>query len=187
MIRKILLSLLIVVGVGGSAVVGTQALLSDNASLTLNTFSTGTVGLEVATNPVTTFAESLPGFSNTNMLPGQTSSHFFKLRNNEADVDLSIAAQAINVNQGGIDPSKVVIKFSPWTTGTTGGSLVVGGAVTSHTLQEWKNGASLGNPALSKSSTGRYYRMDVTIDSSVTGNLSSIFDFVFTGTQVLPE
>ena len=187
MIKKLILSLLIIAGVGGSAVMGTRALLSDTASLTTNTFSTGTIGLEVATNPVTTFAKNLPGFSNTNMLPGQTSTHFFKLRNNGADVDLSLAAQAIGVNTGGLDPSKIIVKFSPWSTGTTGGSLVSGGTVTSHTLLEWETGFPLGTPNLSQSSTGKYYRMDVTIDpSATTGGMSSIFDFVFTGTQVGP-
>ncbi len=187
MIKKIILSLLIIGGVGASAVAGTQALLSDTATLTANTFSTGTIGLEVATTPVTTFANELPGFSNSNMLPGQTASYFFKLRNNEADVDLSIAAQAINVNVGGLDPAKVIVTFSPWSSGTTSGSLVSGGTVTTHTLQEWKSGFSLGLPNLTKSSTGKYYRMDVTIDPSVnTGGMSSIFDFLFTGTQTVP-
>ncbi len=46
--KKIILSLLIIGGVGASAVAGTQALLSDTAVLAANTVSTGSVDLEVS-------------------------------------------------------------------------------------------------------------------------------------------
>ncbi len=183
MIKKIILSLLIIGGVGASAVAGTQALLSDTVTLTANAISTGTVDLQIAVNGQTNYENTQTGFVET-ILPGQSKIKSFRLKNNASGVALSIAAQATNVS--GLPSNKVLITFTPWTTSsTTSGSPEPGSSPTTHTLADWVGGASLGNPNIASNGV-QDYRMEVSIDQSVSTAGSSTFDFVFTGTQVVP-
>jgi len=181
MIKRILLSLLIITAVGASAVGATKALLSDSVTLTANTFSTGTVDLKIATGKNGgTFQDTQVGFTETDIFPGQTRTNFFRLRNvGSGSPDLLIIAQAANVS-GGIAASDVTITITP----VNSSDVPVGSAV-SHTLDSWLSTPdSLSPPNISANTTQRY-KMNVTISSSVTtASASSIFDFVFTGTQV---
>lgn len=180
---RLFLSLFLIVAVSTTAFASTRALLSDQVTLTANTFSTGTVDLQITTGSGTDYADTHVGFTGA-LLPGQTITKFVKLKNNSTDVDLSIAAQAANVT--GISGDNVSVSFTPWTTSTVGGHMETGASVTTHTLNEWlASPANLGVPDIDNGST-QYYRMDVTIDGSVTSSSSTSFDYVFTGTQVNP-
>lgn len=180
MIKKLLLSIAIIGVVGGTAFAGTRALLSDAVTLTANTFSTGTVDLQIAIGKSAgpAFADTQVGFTKT-MFPGQTETKFFRLRNNGTGVDLSIVAQASSAS-GAISPADVTVAITP-----VNSTDVPTGATASATLATWvSTPGSISPPNIGPSSTQRY-QMDVSISSGVTtGGVSSVFDFNFTGTQV---
>lgn len=82
MFKRILLSLGVIAVVGGAAVAGTQALLSDSVSLTANTFSTGSVDLQIW-NGSTYVDGPVTGFTENNLLPGVAGTpHVVWLKNN---------------------------------------------------------------------------------------------------------
>ncbi len=181
-IVRLLLSLLIIVGVGAGALTATKALLSDQAVLTANTFSTGTVDLQVSSGKTSPFGDSVDGFKVTKMLPGATDTEFFRLKN-IGDVDLAITAQAASIS-GDLNANDITITITPVD------SLyhpIVGSTPITHSLHEWETPTSLGIPNISHGGTSgtiQRYQADVTISSGVTtGGASSIFDFIFTGTQ----
>ena len=62
MFKKLLLSLSIVTAVGAAGILGTQALLTDQAVLSANTFSTGTADLQIARDD-TAFLDQVTGFT----------------------------------------------------------------------------------------------------------------------------
>lgn len=177
-ITRIILSLIIIVAVGASAFAASRALLSDQAVLSANTFSTGTVDLKVSTSQSTaptSFFDQTAGF-NDSILPGQTQTKLFWLKNNSTDMDLAIEAQSASVS-GEINPSDVTIAFTPMDpTGTTSA-----GSTISHTLDSWSTPASLEN-TIAHGAKQRY-KMEITLSSDVSTTGSIIFDFNFTGTQ----
>lgn len=184
MIKKLLLSLFIIMGVSASAFAATKALLTDQVSLTANAFTTGTVDLQITTGTGTDYADTHTGFTGT-LFPGQSTTKFVKLRNNGSGTTLSIQAQATNVGTGGIPPAQVSVAFTPWTSGSTSGSPETGAITTTHTLSEWATPTDLGIPAMTSGSI-QYYKMDVSIGANVTTSGSSTFDFIFTGVQAVP-
>src|SRR5438105_158811 len=101
MIKRLMLSLLIITAVGASGFLGTKALLADQATLAASTFSTGTEDHKISTSQSasptsTTFVDQKAGF-NDKILPGQTKSELFWLRNNSTEVDFAIAAQSASM------------------------------------------------------------------------------------------
>ena len=183
MFKRILLSLGVITVVGGSAIVGTQALLSDNVSLTANTFSTGSVDLQIWDVPTSTYGGATVGFNNT-MLPGGTSGpHVFWLKNNGSGVDLAVTAAATLVDIGGGDYSSddITITITPMLPDGTGPA--VGASPVTQTLTAWLSTTALGLPNIPTNEEQRYH-MQVTIDPGVTKSSESVsFDFTFTGTQ----
>lgn len=183
MIKRLLLSLFIIIGAGGSVAVGTHALLNDSVTLTANAFSTGSVDLQIAVGDAN-YSGTHAGFTDT-VMPGQTKSKSFKLKNNGSGVDLAIAAQAVSVS--GLPADKVFVSITPWTSSSTTSGVPESGAVTTtHTLADWASGASLGNPNIGSNNV-QDYKMDVRVDESVNTSGTSSFDFIFTGTQVNPQ
>lgn len=181
MIKKLLISLFIISAVGTTAVAATQALLSDQAVLSANTFSTGTVDLAIAKGQSGgSFESNTPGFTET-VLPGESSTNYFRLRNLSDDAHFSIAAQASTVS-GSINPDDVFITFTPVNTSEE----PIGSPVT-RSLTQWEaTPAGLGLPNIEDGDT-QEYEIKVTVDEDVTtGGESITFDFVFTGTQVAP-
>ncbi len=180
MIKRIILSLLIIAGVSASGVTATKALLSDQATLTANTFSTGTVDLKISTSQALsggTFVDQKVGFTDK-VLPGQTISELLWLKNSSSDVDFAIAAQAASIS-GELNPADVTVAFTPM---DDAGTTAVGSTV-SHTLDVWVTSpTSLGTPNIIHGDKQRY-KMEVTLASSVSSAGSIIFDFIFTGTQ----
>jgi hypothetical protein len=180
MIKRLLLSLVIICGVSGAAFVGTRALLSDQVTLAANTFSTGTVSLQISKSTSTsggTFTDtSIAGFTGK-VLPGQTISETVWLKNNSSDADMSIAAQTASVS-GEIDPVDVTVAFTP--VNPDGSSS--GGTPVSQTLTDWISPTSLGTTLVHGGK--QRYKMDVTLASSISTPGASNFDFIFTGTQV---
>ncbi|HSA83534.1 MAG TPA: hypothetical protein VLF20_01455 [Patescibacteria group bacterium] len=181
MIKKLLFSLFIIAAVGGTSIAATRALLSDQAVLSENTFSTGTVGLLVAKGQSGgTFQEETIGFEAT-LLPGETFTNYFRLKNDSPDAHFSIAAQATEVG-GSITSDDVIVSFTP-----VNSSEDPIGATVTKTLAEWEaSPASLGLPNIADGAT-QEYQIDVTLDDDVaSGGATTEFDFVFTGTQIIP-
>ncbi len=182
MLIKLILSLIIIVGVGAAAFSATSALLSDTAILAANTFSTGTFDLQISkstsSNPTTFASDSITGFTDT-FLPGQSKSKTFWLKNNSTDIDFATAAQSSSIS-GEISPGSVTVAFTPVSNDDTS----VVGTATSHTLTEWGSVSAL-DSNIGHGGKQRY-RMEVTLDPSVTTTGSINFDFVFTGTEVVP-
>ncbi len=181
MIKRIILSLLIIAGVSASGVTATKALMSDQATLTANTFSTGTVDLQIATSPVTDYGDTKLGFSNNAMLPGQAVTFPFRLKNNSAGADFSIQGQASINGTNTLPADKISLTF---TAVNTSGDPV--GAPVTDTLEHWLAIKDFGNPVIMHGQFQRY-KMDVKIDEAVIVPSASVnFDLIFTGTQVNP-
>jgi hypothetical protein len=185
MIKKLLLSLAIVVAVGGSAIVATKALLSDQVTLTASSFSTGTANLQITVG-ADQLGDTHVGFTET-VFPGQSKAKFFKLRNNNSGFPFEISAQSGSII--GLPGDKVHVSFTPWSSdggvsGTTGHA-ETGAVKTTHTLTEWLTPGGLGLPNIPNNST-QDYKMEVEVDSSISTPGTSTFDFTFTGTQVNP-
>jgi len=173
----------IITAVSVGAFAATRASLSDQAVLAVSTFSTGTVELQISkslsSSPTSGSFEdiSVPGFTDQ-VLPGHTVSEFFWLKNHSSNnADLDISAQA--TPSGTIDPTKVTIAFTPVDNTAT----ISGTPTTTFTLSDWSSlPRSLSNTILHSVNSGRQrYRMDVSLDSSISTSGSTIFDFVFTG------
>jgi hypothetical protein len=181
--KKIILSLLIVTAVGATGFAATRALLSDQASLTANSFSTGTADLQIGTD-VIPYNDNVTGFSGQ-IGPGETKSYFFFLKNNNSGFDMSLAAQAGNVVTGnGVTPGAVTLKFTPVLDGSnTPDSEPASGPIT---LQDLTSVAPFTvGTELSSNETQRY-RLDVSMNSGLTQNGGTVsFDLSFTGTQVV--
>ncbi len=175
---RILLSLLLIVIAGTIAYAASRAAFSAQVTLAANTFSTGTVDLQISkstSSAPTSFTDvSIAGFTGT-ILPGQTVSESVWLKNTSTGVDFAIAAQAASVS-GQISPSDVMIGFTP-----VDPSATISGTTVTHTLADWNSVESLGTTIASGAK--QRYRMDVTLSSSVTTSGSVGFDFIFTGTQ----
>src|SRR6266498_6106707 len=96
MIKKLLLSLTIIVAVGASAFTATKALLSDQVTLSANAFSSGSVDLQIKIGG-DPYGDTHVGFTET-VFPGQTKTKFFKLKNNKNNIPLTITTQTTNIN-----------------------------------------------------------------------------------------
>lgn len=179
LLLRIFLSFTIIVAIGASSVVASRAMLTDQATLAANTFSTGTPDLLVCSGKTCTdYQDSHAGFTDT-ILPGETKTEFFRLKNNSSNVDFAISAQTANLS-GGIDPDDVIVTFTPIDSSY---EPIPDAVATSHTLSEWQSPAGLGIPTVTSGSLQRY-KMDVTLSENVSaGAAQAIFDFVFTGTQ----
>lgn len=185
---RLILSFLLIALVGSTAFATTKAVLSDTATLDNNTFATGTVDLQIATSQSTNpssgsfTVDPVPGFTDT-LVPGQTKSKLFWLKNNSDNIDLAIAAQAGEMG-GSLNASDVTITFTPV---QSDGVTSVGSPV-SGTLNDWAAGVtSLGNTIDNDVNSGRQrFKMDVSLSSTVTTTGTINFDFVFTGTQINP-
>lgn len=180
LLKKLLISFLIIAGVGSTAIASTKALLSDQAVLGENTFSTGTVDLTISNGVSGDFADQVSGFNET-IFPGETVTKYFRLKNESSDVFLSIAAQAASIS-GAISKNDVTVTFTPVNTSEN----PIGSPI-SKTLSEWESApADLWLPYIQDGKT-QEYQMDVKLADSVeTGGASITFDFIFTGTQVAP-
>jgi len=179
MFKRILLSLGIIAVVGSSAVVGTRALLSDTATLTANSFSTGTVDLQIARDD-TGYADTQTGFTLTNLFPGQTGSAFFWLRNNST-VEFTLTGQVTDLS-GTVAGSDVDLRVFP----VDGTGTYVGGTVTGpFTLAQWNASPQVINNLLA--GVGQRFKAEITIHSNVTvGGGTDNFNMSFVGTQVAP-
>jgi hypothetical protein len=180
MIKQLILSFLIITGVAGSVFAGTKAILSPEVRLTSNSFSTGTVGLQISKStssaPSSFTDASITGFVGK-LLPGQAVSQPVWLRNSSTDTDLSIAAQIANVS-GEIPPADITVTFTPVANDGTDS----GGAPVSATMAGWLTPGSLSSTILHNNGKQRY-RMDLELAASSTAAGTINFDFVFTGTQ----
>lgn len=175
--KRLLLSISLLVLALSVGIAGTRALLSDTVTLTANTFSTGTVDLQIGLVS-DSFAETQLGFTET-LNPGQNVNKFFYLRNNSVGSGLAISAQTLNVS-GAIAPADVTLTFTP----VDALDVPVGPAV-SQTLAAWTTTPSSLAFSISAGSNQKV-RMNVAFSSTIsTSGASAIFDVMFTGTQVL--
>jgi len=83
--KKIILSLAIVGIVGAVAIGGTIAYFSDTATVSGNTFTSGTLNLQIDSNPLPSQADWSEGFANstgfTDLYPGYTSQQIIDIYN----------------------------------------------------------------------------------------------------------
>lgn len=176
---KIIVSILLIGVLSATAFAATRASLSSQVVLSANTFSTGTVDLQISNTQSATSPQfhdtSVNGFSGT-VLPGQTISKLFWLKDNSSDVDFAIAAQAASIS-GEIVPADVTVAFTP----VSNDGLTNTGSTVSATLSDWESVLSLGSTIAN--SVKQRYKMEVSLSSSISTTGSINFDFVFTGTQ----
>src|SRR5258705_11406628 len=175
-ILRIALSLVIIITVGASTVFASRALLTDQATLAANTFSTATPDLLVCSGKTCTdYQDSHTGFTDS-ILPGETKSLYFRLKNNSTNVTFMISAQTANLS-GGINPDDVNVAITPVDSSY---NQIPDSVATTHSLTEWQSPTALGIPNVTSGSLQRY-KMDVTLADGVsTGGAQAIFDFVFT-------
>lgn len=178
---RLLISLILITAVGTTAFASSRALLSDQATLAANTFSTGTVDLQISNSQATSspnngsFTDNTTGFTDS-ILPGATpKTKIFWLRNNSTDVDMTIAAQTASLS-GNIDPTKVTVAIAP--VDSTGADTA---AAVSQTLSQWTSAGTV-NSTIVHGGKQRF-RMSVSLASDVTTAGNTQFDVIFTGTQ----
>jgi hypothetical protein len=170
MIKKLIISLLVLVTVSTTAFASTKALLQGSVTLATNVFATGTANLQISqdtTGSPTGFnSTSVVGFNDT-IRPNHSKNYFFWLRNNETDGSImALAGQATNSGSSTISGGLVTITLQPVdSTGTP-----VGGTTsTTGTLTQWISGLSfpvnnnLTGPQVSRSARGNGYILDLTI------------------------
>ena len=150
MFKKILLSLGTIAAIGGIAVMGTQALLSDEVTLTANTFSTGSVDLRISVG--SGWGETQEGFTVTGMLPGDTSQHELWLQNNNSGADLEISAQATN-RTGTLSRHDILIRFIAVESDNTP---ISGGTDIAKTLAEWGTPSPFESPNIASGGMQKY-------------------------------
>jgi len=181
---RLLLSFFLIALVSASAFAATKAVLSDQVTLAANTFNTGTVDLQISkstsSNPSTFTDTSIAGFTGK-VLPGESTSVLFWLKNDSSDIHFEMAAQSSSLS-GSIDPSKVTVTF----TAVNNDGTSSGAPSASHTLAEWNASPLAMNSFIFHSvNSGRQrYKMEVALDSDVPAiGGTVVFDVVFTGTQ----
>ena len=178
---RLLISIILITAVGTTAFAASRALLTDQATLAANTFSTGSVDLQISNSQAVSapnsgsFTDNATGFTDS-ILPGAVpKTKIFWLRNNSTDIDMTIAAQTASLS-GNIDPSKVTLTVAP--VDSTG---VDTATAVSQTLSQWTSGSAVNSTILH---TGKQrFRMSVSLASDVFTAGSTQFDVIFTGTQ----
>lgn len=178
MFKRILLSLGVITVVGGAAIAGTQALLNDSVELTANTFSTGSVDLDIwdgsayIDGPIT-------GFTETGLLPGEPGDpHVVWLKNTNTDVALAITAAASALS-GSLNPDHVMVTIEARTPDGSGSA----GTPVTQSLHLWQNSTTV-LPSLPATGEQRYH-VTVEVAESVTDeNSDAVFNLTFTGTQI---
>jgi hypothetical protein len=184
MIKRLLLSLLIITGVSSSAFVATKALLETNGvTLAANSFDTGSLSLQITKDGDTTWHnDSVTGFTGQ-LKPGETKSYYVWLKNSTADVTLRIASQVPTPTvTGGVTAGDISLVFTPVdASGTPTGS-----STTSHSLTTFANPQSFQSSLNLPPTVEQRYKMDVKMGSSVDTQGSVNFSVIFTGTQVTP-
>jgi hypothetical protein len=115
-LRKLSLSLMLVIVWLGFIVGGSHALFGDAASLSGNVITTGTANLLISNSQGSTytqFDDSRPGFD-YNLIPGQEESRYFVLKNGSAsNVTFDISVSVIGQNTTPEVLSFVTLKFVP--------------------------------------------------------------------------
>lgn len=172
------MSMMVMTLVGGSAFTGTRALLSDTVTLTDNTYSTGSIDLQIGKDgDANWYNTTLVGFTNLNLLPGQSAVNYPWLKNN-SNTDMTISVKA-SVTDSALDPDKVLVSFVP----VDGAGNPVGTVFGPYPLSGYAAGYS-NLPDTLPVGAERRYKMTVQIASDVvTPNATSKFDLEFVGTQ----
>lgn len=182
MLKRVLLSLGLLAIAGTIAVGATRALLDDSASLTANSFSTGTPDLQIARDD-TDWLDTVTGFTDT-LLPTQSKDYYVWLKNNSDNgMTMSIAGQATNVVvNDGVTADDVSVSFTP----VDGTGTPTGATFGPASLTGWSGGFAFTSPTYDLTAgASQRYKMTVTM-GNVGDSGDVTFDMVFTGTQVTP-
>lgn len=180
MLKRILLSLALLAAAGTVAVGATRALLANSATLTANSFSTGTPDLQIGRDD-TEWLDTVTGFTDT-LVPGQSKNYYMWLKNSSNNgITMAIAGQATNVSvTGGVITDDVSISFTP----VNGAGDPTGSVFGPANLTGWAGGYGFTSPTYDLAAgVSQRYRMTVSMSSGVTTAGSANFDMVFTGTQ----
>jgi hypothetical protein len=184
MFKKLIFSLVILATAASTAVMGTQALVSDSVALGASTYSTGTVDLTISkTGEEGSYVDSVAGFTDVTINPGDSIIHPIWLKNESAIGSLKIYGQAtVETVEGevvNIDPGKVSIKFvkhgSDPVEETSNSSLTTW----ANSKKAFGTGSTFNLPA----GSAQQYDMIVTLSSTAPEGTFS-FSFVFTGDYV---
>jgi hypothetical protein len=183
MIKKLVLSLLIITAVGATGASATRALINDSAVLGTSTFSTGTVDLQISSTDGNSFSNGpVNGFTGS-INPGTSKDYTVWLKNNTPDADFSLSGQAIDVVRSeGITNTHIKIAF---TKVNVDGSVISGAPTVSKTMTSWSGGDPFGGSFHLAANTAQRYKMTVSLDDSAPAGTFS-FGFQFTGTQAVP-
>lgn len=199
---RLLTSGLVIFGALAGVVGVSRAVLVTNvASATNNTFSTGTASLAIAPDvngTAGTYSTTIPGFSATGLMPGETKTFKFWLKNTSA-IDLNLFADTTNTTyKNGADPitttgtdldTKMKLVFNcDVRNSTADGSTptkTVGTWETTVTPDQFDVGGVAKLGSTSTTSNEAQCTMVVTLDSdSASANQTAIFDAQFTGQQI---
>ena len=202
---RLLTSALVIFGALAAVAGVSSALFSDSATLENSTFATGE-GADLLIAPEGpespgTYADSILGPTITNMLPGDTETFTFWLKNNSDSETLSLDLSTIieNVNSLPVDSTlrdDLSVGFT-CDVGDDDSTTPDGPGITPKTLNDWDNDVSamtglgtLGPNDGTVNGIGSDEAeciMTATLSSSSTAENNSVnFDAEFTGTQATP-
>lgn len=178
MFKRILMSVMVMTLVGGSAFTGTRALLSDTVTLTDNTYSTGSIDLQIGKDGDPDWHDAtVAGFTNLNLLPGNSADNYPWLRNT-SNTNMIVSVKA-TVTDNSLNPDKVLLSFLP----VDGGGNSAGTVFGPYPLSGYTAGPS-NLPDTLLAGEAKRYKMTVQIASDVTtSNATSKFNLEFVGTQ----
>lgn len=179
---RLLTSGLIIFGVLAAVAGLSVAQFSDSVTIDNSTFATGTVDLQIALNTGAdvpgTFGSLITGPDVSGLLPSETETFEFWLKNNTTDgpVSLDISALLTGITTTHADMNEnLLVGFSC----NSGAS-----AIAAKKLSDWTSSASFVAPLSLAAGAQTLCEMTATLDTDATasGGASATFDTTFTGT-----
>lgn len=180
--RRLMFSVMIIVAWFGLIAEGAHALITDTATLTGNSISTGSTDLQISNSQSgssTTFADSRTGFSYF-LNPGETGESYFLLKNaSSSNTMLDIDVTAGNAGDSSPDLiSAILVELTP-----VDSAGVATGVPISRQLQEYIAGHINLGATIDKGKTQRFKAKIILSPLVNLANQSINYDLVFTGTQ----
>ncbi len=183
--KRIILSLVLVVGTIFASIAYTRAAWTDTVTVTNNIITTGTVDLEVSTDSGTTWDSTTASSTMTlsNLAPGAaaTSAYSFSLRNSGTVGPMTLSAQVTSTNitpTAGVDKSMLYLTIYDTDTLADVSAEV--------TMLAWESGLQALTTTLPSGGTpanfGIRARLDTTADNTWQGQTVT-FTLSVTGTQ----
>ena len=171
----------------------TYAAFSGSATATSNTFATSTANLQISVDPGGadgTFFPTVNGDDFSGVLPGQTKSFNFWLKNNSSDMSMTLTADvsAITDAEDSVQQLDNELKVS-WTCDSNGDNSLSGETPSAEfSPRDWLVGGNAPILATLPANTKRFCQMNGRLPETATNDVAGetmSFDVKYDGTQIV--